>query len=94
MVLSMFICSGYAPGNILKVLKGDRIGTLFHQDAHLWTPQKDVGARDMAVAARESSRRLQVIAHFFVWNVSMIFYTQFTFHRQSLLKRGEKFCWI
>ncbi|XP_023550848.1 delta-1-pyrroline-5-carboxylate synthase-like [Cucurbita pepo subsp. pepo] len=60
--IPVIITSGYAPANILKVLKGDRIGTLFHQDAHLWEPQKDVGARDMAVAARESSRRLQAIS--------------------------------
>ncbi|KAA0041452.1 delta-1-pyrroline-5-carboxylate synthase [Cucumis melo var. makuwa] len=60
--IPVVITSGYTPGNILKVLKGDRIGTLFHQDAHLWAPQKDDGARDMAVAARESSRRLQAIS--------------------------------
>jgi len=36
------------------------VGTLFHQDAHLWALDKEVGGREMAVAARESSRRLQV----------------------------------
>lgn len=52
--------SGYATDSIIKVLQGKRIGTLFHQDAHLWTSVKEVGAREMAVAARECSRRLQV----------------------------------
>jgi len=45
---------------IIKVLEGQRIGTLFHKDAHSWAPVKETGARSMAVAARESSRRLQV----------------------------------
>lgn len=53
------ITSGYATDNIMKVLQGDKIGTLFHKDAHLWAPCNDVGAREMAVAARECSRRLQ-----------------------------------
>ena len=44
----------------MKVLQGERVGTLFHQDAHLWLPVKEVSGREMAVAARESSRRLQV----------------------------------
>ncbi|OVA17780.1 Aspartate/glutamate/uridylate kinase [Macleaya cordata] len=56
------ITSGYATDNILKVLEGERIGTLFHQDAHLWAPLKDVGAREMAVAARDCSRRLQSLS--------------------------------
>lgn len=55
-----FFHSGYASGNILKVLEGEDIGTLFHRDAHLWVQSKDVSAREMAVAARESSRILQV----------------------------------
>jgi len=42
------------------VLQGERIGTVFHKDAHLWTNIKEVSAREMAVAAREGSRRLQV----------------------------------
>ncbi|PIA54602.1 hypothetical protein AQUCO_00900873v1 [Aquilegia coerulea] len=55
----VIITSGYATDNIIKVLQGERIGTLFHKDAHLWAPRKDVGAREMAVAARDCSRRLQ-----------------------------------
>ncbi|KAK6136055.1 hypothetical protein DH2020_030160 [Rehmannia glutinosa] len=48
---------------ILKaVLNGKRIGTLFHRDANKWVPQGEVGTRDMAVAARESSRRLQAMS--------------------------------
>ncbi|KAK9127018.1 hypothetical protein Scep_015864 [Stephania cephalantha] len=60
--IPVVITSGYATDNIIKVLEGERIGTLFHQDAHLWTPVKDVAARDMAVAARECSRRLQALS--------------------------------
>ncbi|KAI3985025.1 hypothetical protein MKX01_004793 [Papaver californicum] len=56
------ITSGYATDNILRVLQGERIGTLFHQDAHLWVPVHDVGAREMAVAARDCSRRLQSLS--------------------------------
>ncbi|KAL5550271.1 hypothetical protein UlMin_000447 [Ulmus minor] len=53
------ITSGYATNNIIKVLKGKRVGTVFHQDAHLWPVVKEVCAREMAVAARECSSRLQ-----------------------------------
>ncbi|KAK6135886.1 hypothetical protein DH2020_030373 [Rehmannia glutinosa] len=53
---------GFATGNILKVLNGKRIGTLFHRDANKWVPQGEVGTCDMAVAARESSRRLQAMS--------------------------------
>ncbi|KAL5717255.1 Delta-1-pyrroline-5-carboxylate synthase [Ranunculus cassubicifolius] len=53
------ITSGYATDNIMKVLQGEKIGTIFHKDAHLWAPTIEIGARDMAVAARESSRKLQ-----------------------------------
>ncbi|XWS07710.1 hypothetical protein CRYUN_Cryun41cG0013300 [Craigia yunnanensis] len=60
--IPVVITSGYAAENIIKVLQGQRIGTLFHQDAHLWEPTKEVGAREMAVAARESSRRLQALS--------------------------------
>nr|AEV46825.1 delta-1-pyrroline-5-carboxylate synthetase [Boehmeria nivea] len=60
--IPVVITSGYAPENIIKVLQGQRIGTLFHQDAHLWAPVKEVDAREMAVAARESSRRLQALS--------------------------------
>ncbi|KAI3939105.1 hypothetical protein MKX01_001973 [Papaver californicum] len=56
------ITSGYATDNILRVLQGEPVGTLFHQDAHLWVPVHDVGAREMAVAARDCSRRLQSLS--------------------------------
>ncbi|XP_068315450.1 delta-1-pyrroline-5-carboxylate synthase-like [Pyrus communis] len=59
--IPVVITSGFAAGNISKVLQGQRIGTLFHQDAHLWAPVKEIDARGMAVAARESSRRLQAM---------------------------------
>ncbi|XVF83754.1 hypothetical protein PTKIN_Ptkin16aG0517700 [Pterospermum kingtungense] len=60
--IPVVITSGFAAENIIKVLQGQRIGTLFHQDAHLWEPTKEVGAREMAVAARECSRRLQALS--------------------------------
>ncbi|XP_038709392.1 delta-1-pyrroline-5-carboxylate synthase-like [Tripterygium wilfordii] len=60
--IPVVITSGYSPENIIKVLQGEHIGTLFHQDAHFWAPRKEVGARDMAVAAREGSRRLQALS--------------------------------
>jgi delta-1-pyrroline-5-carboxylate synthetase len=58
----VIITSGYAAENISKVLRGLRVGTLFHQDAHLWAPVVDTTSRDMAVAARESSRKLQALS--------------------------------
>ncbi|XP_059628078.1 delta-1-pyrroline-5-carboxylate synthase [Cornus florida] len=60
--IPVVITSGYAVGNIIKVLQGERIGTLFHRDAHKWAPPGEVGGREMAVAARESSRRLQAMS--------------------------------
>ncbi|KAE8728868.1 Delta-1-pyrroline-5-carboxylate synthase [Hibiscus syriacus] len=59
--IPVVITSGYATGNIIKVLQGKHVGTLFHRDAHLWTLVKEVGAREMAVAAQQCSRRLQAI---------------------------------
>ncbi|XP_077238903.1 delta-1-pyrroline-5-carboxylate synthase-like [Tasmannia lanceolata] len=56
------ITSGFATDSIIKVLQGERVGTLFHPDASLWAPLKEVGARKMAVAARECSRRLQALS--------------------------------
>ncbi|KAK5841492.1 delta-1-pyrroline-5-carboxylate synthase-like isoform X1 [Gossypium arboreum] len=55
------ITSGYATDNIIKVLQGKCVGTLFHRDAHLWTLVKELGVREMAVTARECSRRLQAM---------------------------------
>ncbi|KAF8022107.1 hypothetical protein BT93_G2298 [Corymbia citriodora subsp. variegata] len=60
--IPVVITSGSAPENILQVLQGEDIGTLFHRDAHLWAQSRDVSAREMAVAARESSRNLQAIS--------------------------------
>ncbi|CAI9772970.1 unnamed protein product [Fraxinus pennsylvanica] len=60
--IPVVITSGFAADNILKVLNGKRIGTLFHRDANKWGPLGEVGSREMAVAARESSRRLQAIS--------------------------------
>ncbi|CAH2058693.1 unnamed protein product [Thlaspi arvense] len=60
--IPVIITSGYSAENIDKVLRGLRVGTLFHQDARLWAPITDSTARDMAVAARESSRKLQALS--------------------------------
>ncbi|XP_058181790.1 delta-1-pyrroline-5-carboxylate synthase [Rhododendron vialii] len=60
--IPVVITSGYATDNILRVLQGERIGTLFHRDAQKLAPLREVGAREMAVAARESSRRLQAMS--------------------------------
>ncbi|XP_044473107.1 delta-1-pyrroline-5-carboxylate synthase-like [Mangifera indica] len=59
--IPVVITSGFATNSILKVLQGERVGTLFHKDAHLWISEKDDGAREMAVAARQCSRRLQAL---------------------------------
>ncbi|XP_022982661.1 delta-1-pyrroline-5-carboxylate synthase-like isoform X2 [Cucurbita maxima] len=59
--IPVVITSGFAADNIIKVLQGEMKGTLFHKDAHLWTLVKEVSAREMAVEARESSRRLQAL---------------------------------
>ncbi|KAJ4904723.1 Delta-1-pyrroline-5-carboxylate synthase B [Raphanus sativus] len=60
--IPVIITSGFAAENIAKVLNGLRVGTLFHQDAHLWAPVVDTTSREMAVAARESSRKLQALS--------------------------------
>lgn len=60
--IPVVITSGFAGGNIIKVLRGERVGTLFHRDAHKWVPVEHDGVREMAVAARECSRRLQAIS--------------------------------
>ncbi|KAG8374348.1 hypothetical protein BUALT_Bualt11G0122400 [Buddleja alternifolia] len=56
------ITSGFDARNISRVLEGQRVGTLFHQDAHSWTTISEFSARDMAVAARECSIRLQSVS--------------------------------
>ncbi|KAL0674329.1 hypothetical protein Bca4012_002310 [Brassica carinata] len=60
--IPVIITSGFSTENIDKVLRGLRVGTLFHQDACQWAPVTDSTARDMAVAARESSRKLQALS--------------------------------
>ncbi|MQL86774.1 hypothetical protein Taro_019295, partial [Colocasia esculenta] len=66
--IPVVITSGYTTDGITKVLQGERVGTLFHRDAHLWATHKDISlhkvdsARDMAVSARECSRRLQKLS--------------------------------
>ncbi|KAJ9548177.1 hypothetical protein OSB04_020720 [Centaurea solstitialis] len=55
------IASGYAANNIIKVLNGERVGTLFHKDAHMWIPVTEIGPHEMAGSAREASRRLQAL---------------------------------
>ncbi|KAL5073028.1 hypothetical protein RYX36_012012 [Vicia faba] len=59
--IPVIIISGYATDNIIRVLQGEKIGTVFHKDAHLWKSLKEETAHEMAVAARNSSRRLQAL---------------------------------
>nr|GEV04619.1 delta-1-pyrroline-5-carboxylate synthase-like [Tanacetum cinerariifolium] len=59
--IPVVITSGFAGDNIIKVLRGQRIGTLFHREAHTFIPNGELNAREMAVAARESSRLLQAM---------------------------------
>ncbi|PWZ08600.1 Delta-1-pyrroline-5-carboxylate synthase [Zea mays] len=56
------IASGFATDSIITVLKGEKIGTLFHNEANLWACSKEATAREMAVAARDCSRRLQKLS--------------------------------
>ncbi|KAJ6799695.1 delta-1-pyrroline-5-carboxylate synthase-like isoform X2 [Iris pallida] len=58
----VIITSGFSTDNIIKVLRGERLGTLFHKDAHRWVLPKEASAREMAVSARECSRRLQSLS--------------------------------
>ncbi|XP_055820282.1 delta-1-pyrroline-5-carboxylate synthase isoform X2 [Solanum dulcamara] len=60
--IPVVITSGFAVDNIIKVLHGERIGTLFHCDANKWASIGEIDAREMAVAARECSRRLQALS--------------------------------
>ncbi|CAL4946586.1 unnamed protein product [Urochloa decumbens] len=56
------IASGFATDTIIKVLKGEKVGTLFHNQANSWECSKEATAREMAVAARDCSRRLQKLS--------------------------------
>ncbi|KAG2592948.1 delta-1-pyrroline-5-carboxylate synthase 2-like [Panicum virgatum] len=56
------IASGFATDTIIKVLKGEKIGTLFHNEANSWECTKEATAREMAVAARDCSRCLQKLS--------------------------------
>ncbi|GJP34554.1 hypothetical protein CLOM_g18988 [Closterium sp. NIES-68] len=58
------IASGLSNDGVLRVLRGELVGTLFHKDAHLWAVGKSgkSAARDMAVAARDASRKLQALS--------------------------------
>ncbi|CAM6047290.1 unnamed protein product [Sphagnum compactum] len=60
--IPVVITSGCAPDGLLHVMRGDHIGTLFHKDSYLWVDVKETGARDMAVSARDASRRLQSLS--------------------------------
>ncbi|GKC11129.1 TATA-box-binding protein [Tanacetum coccineum] len=60
MLLKLAFLFGFAGDNIIKVLRGQHIGTLFHREAHTFIPNGELNAREMAVAARESSRLLQL----------------------------------
>ncbi|VFQ91125.1 unnamed protein product [Cuscuta campestris] len=60
--IPVVITSGFAVDNIIKVLHGECIGTLFHRDANKLHSAVDVDACEMAIAAKECSRRLQALA--------------------------------
>ncbi|XP_020577762.1 delta-1-pyrroline-5-carboxylate synthase-like [Phalaenopsis equestris] len=60
--IPVVITSGFATDSIIKVLQGERVGTLFHKDANLWALPQEDGAREMAVSARDCSRKLQSIS--------------------------------
>ncbi|KAJ7526505.1 hypothetical protein O6H91_16G009400 [Diphasiastrum complanatum] len=60
--IPVIISSGYTADSLQKVIRGDHVGTLFHKDAHLWVPVKETSARQMAIAARDASRRLQALS--------------------------------
>ncbi|GJS19034.1 delta-1-pyrroline-5-carboxylate synthase-like protein [Tanacetum coccineum] len=47
--------------SLVIVLQGQHIGTLFHIEAHTFIPNGELNAREMAVAARESSRLLRAM---------------------------------
>uniref|UniRef100_A0ACD5XAR8 Uncharacterized protein n=1 Tax=Avena sativa TaxID=4498 RepID=A0ACD5XAR8_AVESA len=53
------IASGFVVDSIIKVMRGEKIGTLFHNEANVWDCSKEVTSREMAVAARDCSRHLQ-----------------------------------
>ncbi|KAK9913612.1 hypothetical protein M0R45_037422 [Rubus argutus] len=58
--IPVVITSGFDSQNITKVLQGEHVGTLFPQDANTGRSSVE-DAREMAVAAKESSRRLQAM---------------------------------
>ncbi|KAJ4768595.1 Delta-1-pyrroline-5-carboxylate synthase [Rhynchospora pubera] len=59
------ITSGFTRDSILKVLQGKKVGTLFPTKRmmnEIVVSTKDINPRDMAVSARDCSRRLQSIS--------------------------------
>ncbi|KAJ3668920.1 hypothetical protein LUZ60_010870 [Juncus effusus] len=57
------ITSGFVTDSIVKVLEGQKVGTLFHQDASKWASfTEQATIKDMALSARDSSRRLQSVS--------------------------------
>ncbi|KAM0922761.1 hypothetical protein ACQ4PT_005944 [Festuca glaucescens] len=53
------IASGFVVDSIIKVMRGEKIGTLFHNEANIWDCSKEVTTREMAAAAKDCSRHLQ-----------------------------------
>ncbi|KAF3334076.1 Delta-1-pyrroline-5-carboxylate synthase [Carex littledalei] len=63
--IPVVITSGFTRDSILKVLQGKKVGTLFPTKSMLKeivVSTKDISSRDMAVSARDCSRRLQSIS--------------------------------
>lgn len=65
--MDAWVRSGFATDGLHRVMRGERIGTLFHKEAQDIVVQKERGAREMAVAAKDASRRLQV-GHLLFWS--------------------------
>ncbi|KAJ3708917.1 hypothetical protein LUZ61_012622 [Rhynchospora tenuis] len=63
--IPVVITSGFTRDNILKVLEGKKVGTLFPTKGMLKeivASNREISPRDMAVSARDCSRRLQSIS--------------------------------
>ncbi|KAJ4798211.1 Delta-1-pyrroline-5-carboxylate synthase [Rhynchospora pubera] len=63
--IPVVITSGFTRDNILKVLEGKKVGTLFPTKGMLKeivASTREISPRDMAVSARDCSRRLQSIS--------------------------------
>eukprot|EP00252_Welwitschia_mirabilis_P000169 TRINITY_DN1012_c0_g1_i6.p1 TRINITY_DN1012_c0_g1~~TRINITY_DN1012_c0_g1_i6.p1 ORF type:complete len:695 (+),score=124.78 TRINITY_DN1012_c0_g1_i6:147-2231(+) len=84
------ITSGYDTDGILGVLRGEMKGTIFHKDAHSWMPAKELTARQMAVSARDASRRLQSLSSEDRKNILNVVADALEANETSILKENEE----